>query len=269
MLIWVIALHCEAKPVIDYYRLKKSPSHNAFDLYQSEDMQCVISGIGKINAAAATAWIAALNRNQLSISWLNLGTAGAARHPLGSIYWISKLIQQNTKKHWFPVPTFASGFATSDCISLDQASTDYHDSAIYDMEASAYFSTALRFSSAELVHCLKVISDNQQQKTGLDKVTISHLIDQNITAIDVFVQNLKTLNQQLSKLEIDPDVWRSILARGHFSQTQQARLKTQLRFLLSGCNGYQNLHDKICDLSSSRDILRTLDQLCFEQSSDL
>jgi len=269
MLIWVIALHCEAKPVIDFYRLKKSPGQHAFDLYQNEDMQCIISGIGKTNAAAATAWIGALNQNQLSISWINLGIAGAAQHRLGSIFWISKLSQRNTKKHWFPVPTFASGFGTSDCISLDEASTDYQNNAIYDMEASACFSIAVRFSSAELVHCLKVISDNQQQKTGYDKATISNLIDQNMVAIDVFVQNLKKLEQQLSRLEIDPEDWRNILAQNHFSQTQQARLKTVLRFLLSRCYDFQNLREKISGLSSSREILQALDQLCFEQSRDL
>ena len=57
MLIWVCALHCEAKPVIDYYRLSKSHDDNAFDLYQSDRMICVISGSGKLASAAATASI--------------------------------------------------------------------------------------------------------------------------------------------------------------------------------------------------------------------
>ena len=56
--IWVSALHCEAKPVIDYYRLKKSHDDNAFDLYRGDDMLCIISGVGKIASAAACAWIA-------------------------------------------------------------------------------------------------------------------------------------------------------------------------------------------------------------------
>ena len=92
MLIWVIALHCEAKPIIDFYRLKKTTAHKGFDLYQNQHMQCVISGIGKINAAAATAWVAALNQDQPSLAWINSGTAGGAEHALGSIFWVSKKI---------------------------------------------------------------------------------------------------------------------------------------------------------------------------------
>ena len=55
MLIWVSALHCEAKPVIDFYRLKKSHEDNAFDLYRGDGMACIISGTGKIASSAACA----------------------------------------------------------------------------------------------------------------------------------------------------------------------------------------------------------------------
>ena len=37
MLIWVAALHCEAKPVIDYYRLRKLHGQ-AFDVYRGDGM---------------------------------------------------------------------------------------------------------------------------------------------------------------------------------------------------------------------------------------
>ena len=79
MLIWVCALHCEAKPVIDFYRLKKSHDDNAFDLYRGENMACIISGMGKLASAAASAWIAARYEDSASIAWINLGVAGAER----------------------------------------------------------------------------------------------------------------------------------------------------------------------------------------------
>ena len=80
MLIWVCALHCEAKPVIDFYRLKKSHDGNAYDLYRGEDMVCIVSGPGKLASAAATAWIAAQEQSAGSLAWINLGVAGAAEH---------------------------------------------------------------------------------------------------------------------------------------------------------------------------------------------
>jgi len=269
MLIWVIALHCEAKPVIDFYRLKKSSVHQGFDLYQNQHMQCVISGIGKVNAAAATAWIAALNQDQPSLAWMNLGTAGGAEQSLGSILWVSKISQERSSRHLFPVPTFTIGFSTSACLSLDEPGTDYQSSQIYDMEASAFFVTATRFSCAEQIHCLKIISDNQQQQTGQDKVAISNLISPHMQTINTFVEKLQALNQQMCRLEIDPADWRDILGLSHFSQTQQARLKTSLRFLKSRCYDSRGLLDEISGLSSSQDILKMLDHLCFEESRNL
>lgn len=197
MLIWVAALHCEAKPIIDFYRLKKSPRQNAFDLYQKPDMQCVISGIGKIASAAATAWVAALNHQQSSICWINLGTAGAASAPVGEIYWLNKITDSQSNRSYSPVPTFTIELQSKSCISLDQSSTNYHSNAIYDMEASAFFATASRFSTAEMVHSLKVISDNQQYQTGYDKPAVSKLIQKQLAVINGFVENLRVHNKQL------------------------------------------------------------------------
>jgi len=269
MLIWVIALHCEAKPIIDFYRLKKVPTHQGFDLYQNGPMQCVICGIGKINAAAATAWIAALNQDQPSIAWINLGTAGAAEHAIGEAFWISKISQPNADRQGFPVPTFSSGFSASATISLDEPSDSYDSTQLFDMEASAFFATATRFSSAELVHCLKIVSDNRLYKTGQNKAAISDLISPKISAINEFAIKLQALNEQVGKLEVDPEIWHKLLKQAHFSQTQQARLKPALRFLQASPLDSQQFANAVSSLSSSRDILKRLDQLCIEQSRNL
>ncbi len=197
MLIWVMALHCEAKPIIDYYRLKKSTHHRSFDLYQNDDMQCVISGIGKTSVAAATAWAATINHQQVSICWINLGTAGAAEHIIGDIFWLDKITDKPSNRSCYPVSALSGGLQSISCISLDQPSVNYHPEAIFDMEASAFFATATRFSSTELVHSLKIISDNQQHQTGYDKAAVSELIKNQLRVINDFVDRLQILNQQL------------------------------------------------------------------------
>ncbi len=268
MLIWVVALHCEAKPIIDFYRLKKSPHHHAFDCYQNDDMQCVIGGIGKISAAAATAWVAALNYQHGSICWINIGTAGAAEQMIGNIFWLNKITDSQSGRHYFPVPTFASGLQSTSCISLDQPSNDYCHTAIYDMEASAFFVTATRFSTAELVHCVKVISDNHEQQTGYDKSAVSELIYNQLETIDGFVQKLLLLNRQLIDLEIASEQWQPILEQAHFSLTQQARLKPLLRFLQNRV-GKEALLSSITGLDSSRSIIEKLEQQCFQLARNL
>ena len=269
MLVWVVALHCEAKPIIDYYRLKKSPSHHAFDVYQRENIHCIISGIGQNSAAAATAWIAGLNRNEASIAWINIGTAGSASHDIGTPLWISKISDGESKRHYYPIPLINSEMETVHCKTLSRPSTDYQPEQIYDMEASAFFDTATRFSSAEMVHCLKIISDNSFQQTGRDKARISELIHLHIAKIASFAKSLIELNNQIAMLEIKDIDWKKILACAHFTQTQQTQVHKSLRFLLSRKIKADDLIATASQMRSAGKIINHLDNLCHQYSQDL
>ncbi len=200
MLVWVAAMHCEAKPIIDYYRLKKSRVDHAFDLYQGDQMLCVISGIGKAAVAAASAWVAALNREQPALAWINLGTAGSAQHTIGTALVINKITECNTNYSYYPVPPIDTNLESAHCLTLNQASSEYQPEHLFDMEASAFFATATRFSSAELVQCIKVISDNLKQHTGRDKTRVSQLIAQNIEPLTGFARSLQAQNNLVQRV---------------------------------------------------------------------
>lgn len=197
MLIWVVALHCEAKPVIDHYRLKKSDRYSAFDLFHNDEMICVISGVGKTCVAAASAWAAGLQHASASICWINLGIAGGANHNVGEIFRLNKITETQNDRSHYPLSEFNSDIKTAGCISLDHASAEYHPAELYDMEASAFFSTAIRFSRAELVQSLKVIGDNRDQPPQRNKSVISDLIFQQIGSIAGFAEELLTYNKKI------------------------------------------------------------------------
>lgn len=203
MLIWVAALHCEAKPIIDHYRLKKSPAHSNFDVYLKEDMLCIISGIGKTAVAAATAWIAGLNKDETSIAWINIGTAGSATHTIGTALSIDKISDDISDRLFHPQTLFDPGLESAHCQTLSKPSTDYHVQLIYDMEASAFFETACRFSGTGLVHCLKIISDNPSQQIGRDKARISEIIKTKMAQLAGFAESLNEMNDQVVQAKIN------------------------------------------------------------------
>jgi adenosylhomocysteine nucleosidase len=269
MLVWVIALHCEAKPVIDHYRLKKSTSHRSFDVYSKENMHCIICGIGKTSAAAATAWAAGLNHNNGSIAWINIGTAGSARHDIGTALTVYKITDNESNRHFYPVPLFESCLETTHCQTLSQPSTDYHPQQIFDMEASAFFDTATRFSSAELVHCLKIISDNPAHQTGLNKARISELIHQHIVELSNYAQSLQNLNERVTRLEIDHSDWKKFLACAHFTQTQRTRVHKSLGFLLNRQYQTDALITEMKNIQSADSIIDHLENLCRQKTQDL
>jgi nucleoside phosphorylase len=180
MLIWVAALHCEAKPVIDYYRLKKSHDDSAFDLYRGDDMLCIISGVGKIASAAACAWIAARYDHEASIAWINLGVAGSGQHAIGAAFSLNQVIDADSGQRHYPVSCTSSVLPGSACLTLSQPSEDYREDTLFDMEASGFMYSTLRFSSAELTQCIKIVSDNREHKTGKNRQQVSDLIHQNI-----------------------------------------------------------------------------------------
>jgi nucleoside phosphorylase len=198
MLIWVCAMHCEAKPVIDFYRLKKSHDDNAFDLYRGDNMACIVSGIGKLASAAASAWIAARHDDAASIAWINLGIAGAATDEPGAIFTLNQVIDADTGQRYYPAPGADSGLPGRACLTLSQPSEEYRENYLFDMEASGFMYSALRFSSAELTQSIKIVSDNHDHKTGKDRPRVSALIHQHIDLIDQQATGLLLLNREIA-----------------------------------------------------------------------
>jgi hypothetical protein len=269
MLIWVAALHCEAKPIIDFYHLKKSQSHHAFDLYQQGNIECVVSGMGKNASAAATAWVAALNHDSRSIAWINIGTAGSAQHDIGTALLIHKITDEEPGRHFYPVPSINSEFEPAHCHTRNQPGIDYHPEQLYDMEASAFFDTASRFSSAELVQVVKVVSDNPSYQTGKNKVAISELINRHIQPLARLALDLQAINESIARLEIEASDWQKFLACARFSQTQKVQLKNSLRFLINqGCQA-DAIATEVSELNSARRIIAYLENLCAQRSHNL
>lgn len=269
MLIWVCALHCEAKPVIDYYRLKKSHDEHAFDLYRGDDMVCVISGIGKVASAAACAWVAARYEHEASLAWINLGVAGAAEHGIGKLFLINKIVDADNSQSYYPAPTAASSLASSACLTLSLPEDNYRDDTLFDMEASGFIYSALRFSSAELTQSLKVISDNRQQQTGKNRQRVSQLVQDQSESIARQAAGLIALKHEVAALEISSEAWQQLLALTHFSQTQKNRLRVLWRYLGNRDYDSESLLRNLAGQNSAGAILETLEQISFRDSEEL
>lgn len=269
MLIWVVALHCEAKPVIDYYRLRKSHADNAFEIYQGDDMLCLVSGIGKVACAAACGWAAARQREDASLAWINLGCAGAARHEVGSAFSLDKIVDADTGQTYYPVPVSPGPLPAAACMSLSRASKEYREDFLFDMEASAFMQSALRFSSAELTKSIKVVSDNRGHQTGKDRAATSRLIEKHIEDIDREASSLLELNREVAARAITADDWRRLNELAHFSQTQQNRLRVLWRYLCNRNHSADALLQQLARESSARAMIESLEALSYRDSEEL
>ena len=269
MLIWICALHCEAKPVIDFFRLKKSHDDSVFDLYRGDDMVCVVSGVGKIASAAATAWTAARFAREPALAWINLGISGAAQHEIGKLFLLDKVVDDDSGQCWYPAPVTPSTLPGSACLTLNSPGENYREDMLFDMEASGFMQTALRFSSAELIQVLKVVSDNRLQQTGRNRQRVSDLIAAAIDAIAAQANALIDLRREVAALEPSQESWQRLLDMAHFTQTQKSRLRVLWRYLMNRDVDSEALLSQLASNRSSDEIIRRLEQLSHRDSEGL
>ncbi len=269
MLIWLAAFHCEAKPVIDRYRLKKSHQEHPFDVYHGDDSACIVSGPGKLAAAAACAWQGARAADYGALAWINLGIAGAAEAEIGTVFQLDQIIDGDSGQRYYPVAPARAELPPATCISLARIAGDYHPQHLHDMEASGYFFAATRFSSAELVQSIKLVSDNRARSVARDRAQVSGLIAARMPAIEAEAERLNALATEVNRLQNDPATLQLLSARHHFSQTQRVRLRRMLRYLeLRGIDS-ATVERTTAACRDGRDTLDELEKLCRRDSESL
>lgn len=198
MINFVVATHIESLPIIEFYSLKQIKSDSIFQVFRNikTNIYLIISGIGKIKSASATTYLFAIHTKIKNQIWINIGICGHIDHPVGNGYLVNKITDKSTKQNFYPNLAFSHNFFTCGCITCDKPNFKYCQS-LYDMESSGFFSTALKFSTSELVHLFKVISDNQANRIiQRDKSYVLGLIRNNLNLIDKLVKKLKMINKK-------------------------------------------------------------------------
>ena len=268
MLIWLCALHCEAKPVIDHYRLHKLNDPHGFDLYQGEETACIVSGIGDLNMAAACAWAAARFEREAGC-WINLGVAGHRTLDLGTPVIANKVTHPNHAHAIYPVPLVKHGFASRSVISLPGESVDYAEDALYDMEADAFLHSCSRFTPLELCQAVKIVSDNADNPPTRDKAVISALIAASMPEIAAYAGTLQDLAAAYAEQSLTDAEFTRFVALGHFTRSQQIQLRKALLGLRAFDPALDASYRLASGLADSRQIIQNLQQQLQQHSEQL
>lgn len=232
MLIISTALMCEAAPLISHYQLRRQTEITHFPSYQNDTIKLIISGVGKIAVAAACAYRYALDSSPAYSAWLNIGIAGHSNLPKGNGFLAHKIIDTATDKNWYPSLVFDPECLTDDLYTHDHAQTGYEHSGGVDMEAAGFFATCNRFSTSELIHCYKVVSDNPETPvTRFSTDDVSTMINDKLVTIDYLINQLISLQKILSwQIDITP-VYDELIEYYHLSQTEKLQLADRLKRL--------------------------------------
>lgn len=253
------ALPCEAEPIIQYFKLTALKQFDLFRIYQSKDQQIslTITGIGKINAASAVSYHHACMNTHSADCWLNIGIAGHQHIAVGASRLINKITDHQTGACWYPQILFESGSKSIALITLDKPSDDYQES-LFDMEASAFYQMAIRLGTAELIHSLKIISDNTiQPTTTVNANTVIKLITAQIEAIEKLMNALQPLADELTVMVAEPEHYQKIIQQWHFTQSERVQLSRLLRQWTLRCST-KDVMQTIIKIKTAKQIIQSL-----------
>jgi adenosylhomocysteine nucleosidase len=227
----VCALPAEAKPLIARYRLQAHGLASPFRVYRGPEgaRWLVISGVGKIAAAAAVAHLAAVSAAAPHHLWLNLGLCGHSASDPGTLFRASKLIDMGSARRFYPQLLTPVSCAQGTLRTVEQPSADYPEEGMYDMEASGFFASAIRYTSQELIQVFKVVSDSPKAPLRrFDKREVSAWIEGCLDGVEEALEGLLVLSSEESERLADPEGYASFLERWHFSESQRLQLRRLL-----------------------------------------
>lgn len=199
MIHFVTALHCEARPIIKHYGLKRNLSTAKFEIYESDEASLIISGTGMLKSAVAAAHLFSMSPDTKSSIAVNAGICGSSKlqYEKGRLFVINKIMNHSSKKAYYPdiiikhgldensVETFPAPVSRDDNTTLS--------AELVDMEAAGFMEAASMFFSAHDIYCLKVVSDHLEG----ERITpgyVSGLIEQNMDSIHRLVENAVSLS---------------------------------------------------------------------------
>lgn len=195
----IMATMLEAKPFVMGMSLRQTRK-TPFRLFQNDGILLIISGIGKANAAMATAY-SCLKFKPACIC--NLGAAGATHsgYDLGEIFHIQKIVEADrpdleTGKPCVHQPDLLAGFKTTILATSDRAVLDPKerkaisiDADLIDMEGASVVQACTTFQK----HCylFKFVSDTPEHTRDQD--IVDHIRRYRKTFYDFFADSVRPM----------------------------------------------------------------------------
>ena len=250
------ALPCEAKPLVDHFGLKKELAVQPFAVYLNNDICLTVTGLGKSAMAAGVAYTQALFAKVEYPVMLNIGIAGHKDHAVGDLFLIDKIIDVDSQKNYYPSLIFTPACLTGSIQTSSKPQLDYDPLHLCDMEASAFYETAVRFASSELTLCLKVISDNQLSPVeNIQPKQVAALIAAHLATVESLLVRITALAVPVTVPE--PSLFKHLIQRYRFTVNEQMQLKNQVS-RWNVVTKHQPLEFDESRLHNGKDVLRWL-----------
>lgn len=272
---WVVALRPEAAPLIEKFGLQQAVA-GLYPVFEnaSGDTRLVVSGPGKLNAAAATATLASIeNRMEPDArGWVNFGIAGSGDRGFGGIRIAGKVTDEGTGVSRYPAAVWPKKYdlPKGTVLTVEKPTDSYPpDGTLVEMEASGFMTAALRDSTLELCQVLKVVSDDPDHPIEqIDKNLVRKLCYGGIESSERWLDAFRALGEEDARRLADPPGWKEVLEMGHFTATRQHQLRRLLQQWTAKNPEKSVMETPIAELRNGGEILSELRKAVFEDASE-
>jgi hypothetical protein len=244
--------------MVGRFRLKALTSSTSVRVFRGERLELAVSGVGKARSAAAAGYLHGLGGGRRDEGWINVGIAGHRSLPLGEAVLAHRVLDRASGRSHYPSFAFKPPCPTETVVTVDRLEEGYPEGCALDMEASGFHEAAARFSSVELVHSLKIISDNEAAPPA--EVTAQRaeaLVESRLDLIATLIEEVASLAGELLLLEAAPPGLSEVLDRHHFTFSERHRLRRLLRRHRALCGG----PPPIAAIARSRNARQALESL--------
>ena len=126
------------------------------------------------------------------------------------------------------------------------------------MEASGFYQMASRLGTSELIHCLKIVSDNLQQPSHtVNANNVKSIIATKIDNIDSIVNLLIPIAEELESITVLPDNYEMFIEKWHFTKSQRMQLQKLLRQWILRLPGKES-YNTVNKLKTAKEVLQSL-----------
>ena len=229
---WVVALKCEAEPIIQYFKMDCYINTGPFSVFCDREKEhwLVLSGIGQINSASATTYLSEISDAPPWAGWINIGIAGYGGEKTEDLLLVDEVQQFSTGHTLYPGPVIGNDLQRYSLITVDKPSKNYKQGHLVDMEGYAFFEIASRLSSQQLTIILKIISDGPDEPLELIKPeTVTENISRIINNLKTLVQELENICLREAKRLAQPKAYKKCIQTWHFTSSQKTKCLKLIR----------------------------------------
>lgn len=257
----MVALQCEARPLIDHFGLRVDHDAEVFRIYRNDGVALVISGVGKVSAAAAVTYLSTQGGAGPDSGWLNCGIAGHGQWDVGEGFLAHKVTDGGGARSWYPPLIDALPCATETLITVDRPEQGFARACAYDMEAAGFYPTACRFSTSELIQCYKVVSDGPAERGApLRARQASRLMETRLDHIASIAGQLQARAGLLAAGRAAPALLDYCAGRWRFTRTQRHQLARLCKRMQVMGLDVERTREGLRGLADARAVLRHMDR---------